>query len=116
VTEMQAWLLLWMMEKPDIPIYVAGHVHLGDYVEVDKVEYLRDPRKGEDLRSLTKKLERMVARGWCTVSRGSFYSITESGKAAITSAAGKRAAAKLVEHAKAKRARDKAEHDKEFGR
>lgn len=77
-------------------VYVAGHVHLPDDVEVDPLatppdrrRALTDPRKGEDLRSVVKKLERMRARGWVTVSRETFWTITDEGLSALRTPAAK---------------------------
>lgn len=92
MTEVQCFILLWMRGSAGGCVYV-GHVSLPEAVEIDPLakppdrrSCLRDPRKGEDLRSLTRKLERMVARGWVTCSRETFYTITDAGLAALKTA------------------------------
>lgn len=47
---------------------------------------LRDSRKGEDIRSVMRKLERLTEAGLCTARRqgdGGWFTITDSGREAL---------------------------------
>lgn len=98
MTESQAFILLWACEAPGGQLYVSGHTTYPDFVEVSRgVTGMRDPKKGEDLRTLTRKLERLVDRGWLTVRKECFYTITDDGREALKSRKGELAIRRLVD-------------------
>lgn len=116
MTEMQAFLLLLMRNGPDGVLYIAGHVHLPDTVEVGKRRTaLTDPRKGEDLRSVTRKLERIVDRGWATCSKVSWWRITDDGREALETDAAKRVIQVMVDRYDARQRLWNLEREQERG-
>lgn len=88
MNERQVFILLWVQEQEPAPKHVGVNTRFPD--ELDKPKVLRDVTKGEDLCSLTKKLDRMVARGWLESHRPGFYSLTEKGQTALETATAQR--------------------------